>query len=63
MTTATIIVIAIGLIIIIVSFMLTGKGEETRQKYGTVYAPCRSDADYTREYIKEYDESPHHARK
>ena len=43
--------------------LITGKGEETRQKYGTVYAPCRSDADYTREYIKEYDESPHHARK
>ena len=43
--------------------LITGKGEETRQKYGTVYAPCRSDADYTREFIKEYDESPHLARK
>ena len=43
--------------------LITGKGEETRQKYGTVYAPCRSDADYTKEFIKEYDESPHHARK
>ena len=43
--------------------LITGKGEETRQKYGTVYAPCRSDADYTMEFIKEYDESPHHARK
>ena len=42
--------------------LITGKGEETRQKYGTVYAPCRSDADYTMEFIKEYDESPHHAR-
>lgn len=42
--------------------LITGKGEETRQKYGTVYAPCRSDADYTKEYIREYDESPHHAR-
>ncbi|MBP5701462.1 MAG: UDP-N-acetylmuramoyl-L-alanyl-D-glutamate--2,6-diaminopimelate ligase [Lachnospiraceae bacterium] len=43
--------------------LITGKGEETRQKYGTVYAPCRSDADYTKEFIREYDESPHHARK
>ena len=41
--------------------LITGKGEETRQKYGTVYAPCRSDADYTQEFIREYDESPHHA--
>lgn len=41
--------------------LITGKGEETRQKYGTVYAPCRSDADYTVEFIKEYDDSPHHA--
>ena len=41
--------------------LITGKGEETRQKYGSVYAPCRSDADYTADYIKEYDESPHHA--
>ena len=41
--------------------LITGKGEETRQKYGTVYAPCRSDADYTKEFIKEYDDSPHHA--
>ena len=43
--------------------LITGKGEETRQKYGTVYAPCRSDADYTKEFIKEYNESPHLARK
>ncbi|MCR4793351.1 MAG: UDP-N-acetylmuramoyl-L-alanyl-D-glutamate--2,6-diaminopimelate ligase [Lachnospiraceae bacterium] len=42
--------------------LITGKGEETRQKYGTVYAPCRSDADYVKEYMKEYDDSPHHAR-
>lgn len=41
--------------------LITGKGEETRQKYGTTYAPCRSDADYTKDYIKEYNESPHHA--
>ena len=43
--------------------LITGKGEETRQKYGTVYAPCRSDADYTVEFIKEYNDSPHHAVK
>ena len=40
--------------------LITGKGEETRQKYGSTYAPCRSDADYTVEFIKEYDDSPHH---
>ncbi len=43
--------------------LITGKGEETRQKYGTTYAPCKSDADYTKDYIKEYNESPHHAFK
>ena len=41
--------------------LITGKGRETRQKYGTTYAPCLSDVDYVERYLKEYDESPHHA--
>ena len=41
--------------------LITGKGNETRQKYGTTYAPCISDVEYVKRYIKEYDESPHHA--
>ena len=41
--------------------LITGKGRETRQKYGTTYAPCISDVEYVERYTKEYDESPHHA--
>ncbi len=41
--------------------LITGKGRETRQKYGTTYAPCLSDVDYVERYLREYDESPHHA--
>lgn len=41
--------------------LITGKGGETRQKYGTTYAPCISDVDYVKRYIEEYDQSPHHA--
>ena len=36
--------------------LLTGKGRETRQKYGTEYLPCISDVEYTQMYLKEYDE-------
>lgn len=36
--------------------LITGKGHETRQKVGTEYLPCISDADYIEKYIKEYDE-------
>ena len=36
--------------------LLTGKGRETRQKYGTEYLPCISDVEYTEMYLKEYDE-------
>jgi len=41
--------------------LITGKGGETRQKYGTTYAPCISDVEYVKRYISEYNESPHHA--
>ena len=41
--------------------LITGKGGETRQKYGTTYAPCISDIDYVKRFIDEYDASPHHA--
>lgn len=36
--------------------LITGKGHETRQKIGTEYVPCISDADYIKQYIKEYDD-------
>ncbi len=36
--------------------LLTGKGRETRQKYGTEYLPCISDVEYTEKYLKEYDD-------
>lgn len=35
--------------------LLTGKGRETRQKYGTEYLPCVSDVEYTEKYLAEYD--------
>lgn len=35
--------------------LLTGKGRETRQKYGSEYLPCISDVEYTEKYLKEYD--------
>lgn len=35
--------------------LLTGKGNETRQKRGTQYVPCPSDVEYTLKYLKEYD--------
>ena len=35
--------------------LITGKGRETRQKYGREYIPCTSDVDYTTEYLREYD--------
>lgn len=41
--------------------LITGKGNETRQKYGTVYADCLSDVAYVKRYLKEYDEAPFHA--
>lgn len=41
--------------------LITGKGNETRQKYGTIYADCPSDVEYVKRYLKEYDEAPFHA--
>lgn len=35
--------------------LLTGKGEETRQKRMTEYVDCPSDVEYTLEYLKKYD--------
>ncbi|MDD6807616.1 MAG: UDP-N-acetylmuramoyl-L-alanyl-D-glutamate--2,6-diaminopimelate ligase [Oscillospiraceae bacterium] len=36
--------------------LITGKGEETRQKRGTLYIDCPSDVEYTYEALKAYDE-------
>ena len=35
--------------------LITGKGEETRQKRGTQYIDCPSDVEYTLKYLEEYD--------
>ena len=35
--------------------LVTGKGNETRLKRGTVYEPCLTDVEYTQKYLKEYD--------
>lgn len=35
--------------------LVTGKGEETRQKRGTLYIDCPSDVDYTKQYLEQYD--------
>ena len=35
--------------------LITGKGNETRQKYGTQYLPCLTDTQYVEEALKEYD--------
>lgn len=37
--------------------LVTGKGNETRQKYGSEYLPCISDIEYTKKYINEYDKN------
>lgn len=36
--------------------LITGKGNETRQKYGTQYLPCLTDTQYAIEALREYDE-------
>ena len=38
-----------------VVLLITGKGNETRQKYGSEYVPCKSDVEYVKEYINEYN--------
>lgn len=35
--------------------LLTGKGNETRQKIGKKYIPCPSDVEYVKKYLAEYD--------
>ena len=35
--------------------LITGKGGETRQKYGSEYIDCPSDVAYTKKSIEEYD--------
>lgn len=35
--------------------LITGKGNETRQKYGTQYIPCLTDTQYAKEALEEYD--------
>lgn len=37
--------------------LFTGKGDETRQKYGTQYVPCPSDVEYTEKAIAAYNEA------
>lgn len=36
--------------------LITGKGNETRQKYGSEYIDCPSDVEYVKKYLAEYDE-------
>lgn len=36
-------------------FLITGKGNETRQKYGSEYVDCPSDVEYVKKYLAEYD--------
>lgn len=35
--------------------LITGKGEETRQKYGNEYIDCTSDVEYVQRYLAAYD--------
>ena len=35
--------------------LITGKGNETRQKRGIEYIPCPSDVEYTKKFLKEFD--------
>lgn len=37
--------------------LITGKGNETRQKYGCEYVPCKSDVEYSKMYLEEYDKN------
>ncbi len=37
--------------------LITGKGNETRQKIGKEYVPCRSDVEAVKKYLKEYDKA------
>ena len=35
--------------------LITGKGNETRQKYGKEYLPCLTDTQYALEALEEYE--------
>lgn len=35
--------------------LVTGKGNETRQKYGAKYLDCKSDVEFVKEFLAEYD--------
>ncbi len=35
--------------------LITGKGNETRLKRGSIYAPCETDVNYAKQYLREYD--------
>ena len=35
--------------------LITGKGNETRQKYGSEYIDCPSDVEFTKRYLEEYN--------
>ncbi len=35
--------------------LITGKGNETRQKFGKEYLPCLTDTEYAKEALEEYD--------
>ncbi len=37
--------------------LITGKGNETRQKIGKEYIPCRSDVENVKKYLEEYDKA------
>lgn len=37
--------------------LITGKGNETRQKRGTEYVPCETDVEYATRFLKEFDVS------
>lgn len=37
--------------------LITGKGNETRQKIGTQYVPCLTDTQYAQEALEEYDKN------
>ena len=36
--------------------LITGKGNETRQKYGAEYLDCKSDVQFVKEFLAEYDQ-------
>ena len=41
--------------------LILGKGNETRDRYGTIFMHRPSDSEYTKMFLKYYDEAPFHA--